>query len=1395
MTKKVRLKNKGKSVLSVGLSLFMSLGLMSGNISSVSAYSSGARHTKINDDVFLGGNYIEIGISKVGSFGTESDAPSNFHPTNSSNKRIGMVSNPTGDENDWNSVTTDYFLPVTIDESFTIGYNGERQATGSQIGTKGLQKNIDETKTETVNQSSGNHLKAVTTGYTTDNVKFVQTVEFDVNDKYFTTTVQLKNENDNETLSGVRYMRAFDPDQHWIKDGNSLTNNVVGNPALDPYGTSVFAYGLEDRVTTPFIFFSADKRATAGYTTNGLNFSDIYNKNKTMVITKNTSNYADNDIFIYFELGDLKPGKSKSFSYISSLDTNLNNAIDAIKKTLKIGVDAEAGTLTGFENNNTYTVTTPDAGKWTIEIDANGDYKVKASNGTIVTEGTGASKIGVAIIEEWIGEKLTVKKADSDPADVDISFGSESELTERAKEPAADITAEKIKGDIGNVTVNPAVIGQQYAVYAGKKLVAGWTTADSDKLVFDGVPKGDYTVKTRNPGSIVDGILPSKPTDGAKVTVPYSSVDDLRNEASGKLADIIKNYNADNYYSNELEKITEIENAAKAEIKAATTIEGIDKILTDVKNKLDGVDDKATSFVKNKLTKDGNHITSATSDTYKQILASESDWKNLTSAQQAQVNKILGTDCSQMLNNAKNIDNSATNFINGYLTIDGMKINEVTRSTVDKILASQDAYKKITDGNVKDAIDEKLGYTGGYDKLVSDAKEFASNGAAKFITDNLIKDGKPIISGDLSNADQIMKAKDNYDKLSEAEKAEVDKQLKDDGYDKGFKGLYNDAVTNVSDEATAFVKTNLTKDGETIAKVEKSTYDKVLASEVPYGKITSQEVKNKIDELLGEANPGQTYQKLLDGTKEAVDASANAFVKEFGATEVTPDNYAQILKGKETWDKMTKSEKAAVEKKLGTDFDDLLTKATDLDDKTDTFIDTFVTETKDGKDSVIKEITPDNYQTILSGKDNWDKLTDNEKTVINNKLKEKGVDVSYNDLFENADKLNKDSDQFIKDNLTDGDGELFLDANADNYEAIIDLAEKWDALSDDVKQAINDKLVANGGKTIEDLTTASKDIEEAKNGFIAEYVSDEDGNIYKEMDSTNYEQILSGLPEWDTLSKDEKAAINNELKASVGKTYDDMIAKAEEMEKARDSFVEKYVSDKDGNVYKEVNSTNYEQVLSGLAEWNKLSDDEKAAINNQLKAAGSKSYDELIAKAQDVEKTTSSFVDKYVSDKDGNIYKELNASNYEQILSGLAEWNKLSDDEKAAINNQLKAAGSKSYDELIAKAQDMQKAANSFVDKYLSDKDGNVYKEVNSSNYQQILSGKDAWSKLSQAEKDAINAILMEKMGKTYEQLLVSAVAMSNVKTEDNTFVEMYMLLGMLSLGALLVLKRRKENY
>ena len=52
----------------------------------------GARsETSANGDVFLGGNYIELGISKGGSFGTSTSPKSKtFHPNDTKN-RLGMV--------------------------------------------------------------------------------------------------------------------------------------------------------------------------------------------------------------------------------------------------------------------------------------------------------------------------------------------------------------------------------------------------------------------------------------------------------------------------------------------------------------------------------------------------------------------------------------------------------------------------------------------------------------------------------------------------------------------------------------------------------------------------------------------------------------------------------------------------------------------------------------------------------------------------------------------------------------------------------------------------------------------------------------------------------------------------------------------------------------------------------------------------------------------------------------------------------------------------------------------------------------------------------------------------------------------------------------------------------
>ena len=81
----------------------------------------GARSASNNKgDVFLGGNYIEVGISKSGSFGTSSAAPDDFGSHASYN--LGLLSDGDG----WNvgnaPTTKDFFLPGTPEERWGIAY-------------------------------------------------------------------------------------------------------------------------------------------------------------------------------------------------------------------------------------------------------------------------------------------------------------------------------------------------------------------------------------------------------------------------------------------------------------------------------------------------------------------------------------------------------------------------------------------------------------------------------------------------------------------------------------------------------------------------------------------------------------------------------------------------------------------------------------------------------------------------------------------------------------------------------------------------------------------------------------------------------------------------------------------------------------------------------------------------------------------------------------------------------------------------------------------------------------------------------------------------------------------------------------------------------------------------
>lgn len=292
-------------------------------------------------DVFIGGNYIELGVSCIGSFGTKADAPNNFHNTADYlmekswiKSQLGMVANEKGWFSSQKSKTSDFFMPGIVDEAWVIGINKSLTAIASsgQNNTQNLDSNFNSV---ILKDNSGQTIGVRTTGTIFNGkIQVTQDILLGVDDKLYTTNVNLKNIS-GENLTNVRYMRAFDPDQNSVGNTPSMyTHNYIQNT---DNSAKLIAYGALNQA--PFIFYAPDSRATVGYARNGSNdvfaFTDVYNNKGYMKTTNNDdvttkANYMDGDIFIYFDLGTMSAGSTSQLTYYSSLDADVSHASDRI---------------------------------------------------------------------------------------------------------------------------------------------------------------------------------------------------------------------------------------------------------------------------------------------------------------------------------------------------------------------------------------------------------------------------------------------------------------------------------------------------------------------------------------------------------------------------------------------------------------------------------------------------------------------------------------------------------------------------------------------------------------------------------------------------------------------------------------------------------------------------------------------------------------------------------------------------------------------------------------------------------------------------------------------------------------------------------------------------------
>ena len=205
-------------------------------------FGLGALHASAQMDscnVFLQGNYVEVGISPSGSYGTSVAAPSGYHvhgPVTSSSYnpcggatyglRLGFVADP--DMDGWSVGTPaymgDYFLPGSPFEGWEIQCGGSRsqQFNGTASGFTGAVSGSN------ISYSSTGGIISSTWQGNMDSLQITQVTSIDTSALFFKMSVTLTN----MSVSGVDniyYFRSLDPDndETWSGGGFYTYNTIV----------------------------------------------------------------------------------------------------------------------------------------------------------------------------------------------------------------------------------------------------------------------------------------------------------------------------------------------------------------------------------------------------------------------------------------------------------------------------------------------------------------------------------------------------------------------------------------------------------------------------------------------------------------------------------------------------------------------------------------------------------------------------------------------------------------------------------------------------------------------------------------------------------------------------------------------------------------------------------------------------------------------------------------------------------------------------------------------------------------------------------------------------------------------------------------------------------------
>ncbi|MFA6151084.1 MAG: hypothetical protein WC716_07185, partial [Chitinophagaceae bacterium] len=298
----------------------------------------------VGTEVFLQGDYVEVGIATNGSFGTDNNAPTGYHPRGVG-ALLGFVADP--DKDGWTLGTPnyigDYFLPGTPQEGWDMQL-GEVWARAWRFPT-GTSYTGGLTGAMTTYTSVGD-IKEGTWEGTLGGLKITAVTRLKKTKLYFTTTVKIKNTSAS-TIYNFYYDRTVDPDNEQATPGGGLeftTDNKIVYALPSPNNkTLVTGIGISS-IKAYLGLASRDCRAKPYILRGGLSPSDslsqLYSGNgATNAIFKVDSNYrSDVGIGIVFKIDSLRAGDSTQLSYAYVLsEADVDSAFEDLKPSLNAG--------------------------------------------------------------------------------------------------------------------------------------------------------------------------------------------------------------------------------------------------------------------------------------------------------------------------------------------------------------------------------------------------------------------------------------------------------------------------------------------------------------------------------------------------------------------------------------------------------------------------------------------------------------------------------------------------------------------------------------------------------------------------------------------------------------------------------------------------------------------------------------------------------------------------------------------------------------------------------------------------------------------------------------------------------------------------------------------------